>query len=47
MNAQLQLELSGVRLTAEQLETIEAALCFVPSSQRAGYLKAIGDGYAP
>jgi hypothetical protein len=47
MNEQLRLELVGVALTEQHIETIEAALCFVPTSQRAGYLKGIADRLRP
>jgi hypothetical protein len=47
MNEQLRSELRGVALTEQHIEQIEAALCFVPSSQRAGYLKSIADRLRP
>jgi hypothetical protein len=47
MNQQLQKELVGVSLTDEQMESVEASLCFVPSSQRAGFLKSLADRLRP
>jgi hypothetical protein len=47
MNHQLRRELSGVELTDEQIETIESGLCFIPTMQRAGYVKKIADRLRP
>ena len=36
-------ELSGVKLTPEQLETVKVAALFVPLRLRAEFMKGLGD----
>jgi hypothetical protein len=40
-------ELSGVKLTPEQIETVKVAALFVPLRLRAAFMKGLGDRLRP